>query len=85
MKQELSKFGADIEVSENEIIVRKSPLHKSETLLCGHNDHRVVMSLGVISSLFGGEIEGAEAVRKSYPDFFRRLSEIGLEVHSDDN
>ncbi len=85
MKEELSKFGADIEISENEIIVRKSPLHKSETLLCGHNDHRVVMSLGVISSLFGGEIEGVEAVRKSYPDFFVRLSEIGLEVHSDDN
>lgn len=85
MKEELSKFGADIEIFENEIIVRKSPLHKSETLLCGHNDHRVVMSLAVISSLFGGEIEGAEAVRKSYPDFFEKLSEIGLEVQSDDN
>ncbi len=85
MKEELSKFGADIEIFENEIIIKKSPLHKSETTLSGHNDHRVVMSLAVISSLFGGEIEGAEAVRKSYPDFFVRLSEIGLEVQSDDD
>ncbi len=85
MKEELSKFGADVEVYENEIIIKKSPLHKSEMLLCGHNDHRVVMSLSVLSSLFGGEIEDAEAVRKSYPDFFVRLSEIGLEVRSDDN
>ncbi len=85
MKEELSKFGADIEVYENEIIIKKSTLHKSETLLCGHNDHRVVMSLSVLSSLFGGEIEGAEAVKKSYPDFFIRLSEIGLEMCSDDD
>ncbi len=80
MKEELSKFGADIETYENEIIIRKSPLHKSGEALCGHNDHRVVMSLTVIASLFGGEIEGAQAVSKSYPDFFEKLEEIGLEV-----
>ena len=85
MKEELSKFGADIEIKENEIIIRKSPLHKSETTLSGHNDHRVIMSLTVISSLFGGEIRGAEAVRKSWPDFFDRLSEKGLEAKTDDN
>ncbi|MBQ7117176.1 MAG: 3-phosphoshikimate 1-carboxyvinyltransferase [Clostridia bacterium] len=85
MKQELSKLGADIDIKENEIIIRKSPLHKSEMPLCGHNDHRVVMSLSVLSSVFGGEIEGAEAVRKSYPDFFERLAEIGLEAKKYDN
>ncbi len=85
MKEELSKFGADIEIKENEIIIRKSPLHKSDTPLCGHNDHRVVMSLAVLSSLFGSEIKGAEAVRKSYPDFFGKLREIGLEAEIYDN
>ncbi len=80
MKEELSKFGADIKIYENEIIIRKSPLHHSEKPLFGHNDHRVVMSVAVLSSLFGCEIEGAEAVRKSYPDFFERLREIGLEA-----
>lgn len=70
MKDELSKFGAHIEVKENEIIINKAPLHKSEEILSGHNDHRIVMSLAVLCSAFGGEIEGSEAVRKSYPDFF---------------
>lgn len=70
MKEELSKFGAHIEVKENEIIINKAPLHKSEEILSGHNDHRIVMSLAVLCSAFGGEIEGSEAVRKSYPDFF---------------
>ena len=72
-----SSFGADITVNENEIVINKAPLHKSERILSGHNDHRVVMSLMVISSLYGGEIEGAEAVKKSYPDFFETLELLG--------
>lgn len=78
MKEELSKFGADVEVKENEIIIKKSPLHKSEKVLSGHNDHRVVMSLSVLATLYGGEIEGAEAVNKSYPDFFEALGNCGM-------
>ncbi len=76
MKEELSAFGADITVNENEIVIDKSPLHKSDRVLSGHNDHRVVMSLAVISSIFGGEIEGAQAVKKSYPDFFEVLESL---------
>ena len=80
MKTELSKFGADIDIYENEIIINKSELHAPCEELCGHNDHRVVMSLAVLASRFGGVIEGAEAVSKSYPDFFDRMKEVGLEV-----
>ncbi len=76
MKQELSSFGADITVKENEIVINKSPLHKSHRVLSGHNDHRVVMSLTVISTVFGGEIDGAEAVKKSYPDFFDTIEQL---------
>lgn len=39
--------------------------------LCGHSDHRIVMALSVLAAVFGAEIDGAEAVNKSYPDFFR--------------
>ncbi|MBQ3136984.1 MAG: 3-phosphoshikimate 1-carboxyvinyltransferase [Clostridia bacterium] len=85
MKKELSEFGADIDIKDNEIIIRKSHLHKAKKPLCGHNDHRVVMALTVLLSVFGGEIEGAEAVKKSYPDFFERLSELGLEAKINDN
>lgn len=80
MKCELSKFGAVIECEENEIKIFKSELHTPAEKLCGHNDHRVVMSLAVLCSLFGGIIDGAEAVRKSYPDFFEIMKKVGLEV-----
>ncbi len=85
MKQELSNFGADITVNENSVIIKKALLHSSERPLYAHNDHRVAMSLAVICSVFGGIIEGAECVKKSYPDFFEVMQKVGLEVKIYDN
>lgn len=80
MKEELSKFGADIEVLEDSVIIKHVPLHKPNAVLYGHNDHRVVMSLSVLLTLFGGEIRGAEAVKKSFPDFFEKLASLNINV-----
>lgn len=85
MAQELSKFGAKIEVYENEIIVEKSVLHAPKEILNGHNDHRIVMSLAVLATLFGGEIEEAQAVAKSFPDFFEKIKMLGARVDLYDN
>jgi 3-phosphoshikimate 1-carboxyvinyltransferase len=43
------------------------------------------MALSVLCTLVGGEIEGAEAVFKSYPDFFDALKKlnVGLEIYED--
>lgn len=46
----------------------------------GHNDHRIVMALSLILSRTGGAIDGAEAVRKSFPDYFERISRLGIDV-----
>lgn len=85
MKEELEKFGADIRVYDDKIIINKSEITKPLKKLNGHNDHRVVMSLAVLSGKYGGEIEGAEAVKKSYPDFFIKAEALGLEVNAYDN
>lgn len=80
MKEELSAFGADIDVFENEIVVKKAPLHAPKRALLSHNDHRVVMSLAVLLSAFGGEIDGAQAVSKSFPTFFEAIKNLGIRV-----
>ncbi|MBQ8880464.1 MAG: 3-phosphoshikimate 1-carboxyvinyltransferase [Clostridia bacterium] len=79
MAEELSKFGADIRIYDNHVEVIKTKLHTPEEILLGHNDHRVVMSLSVLSTLYGGAIEGAEAISKSYPDFFDDLKKLKIE------
>ena len=38
------------------------------------------MALSILLSVVGGEIIGAEAVKKSYPDFFADLSSLGIGV-----
>lgn len=78
MQSELSKFGCETIVLENEIIVKKSCLTTPKTCLNGHNDHRIVMALSVLLTVFGGSIDGAEAVKKSYPVFFETLKSLGL-------
>ena len=85
MAEELAKFGADIKVFNNNIIVNKTKLHAPASILSGHNDHRIVMSLSVISSLFGGVISGCEAVSKSFPDFFDKIKSLGIKVVINEN
>lgn len=78
MKEELSKFGINVKVEENRVEVEKGELITPKVLLHGHNDHRIVMALSVLCSLTGGSIDDAESVRKSFPDFFERLSQTGI-------
>ena len=82
MSRELSKFGAKLSVKDNEVTVEKSTLHAPCQPLDSHNDHRVVMALSVLLSGYGGEIEGAEAINKSYPGFFGDIEKIGIEVET---
>ena len=79
MAQELEKLGVQCEIEENTI--RVSPgLRLPAEPLCGHNDHRIVMSCAILLTRVGGTITGAEAVNKSFPDFFDRLRGLGIEV-----
>ena len=80
MAQVLARFGVRADVKEDEIEVYPGGLRAPEDPLYGYNDHRIVMSEAVLMTITGGTIEGAEAVSKSFPDFFDKLREIGIEV-----
>jgi 3-phosphoshikimate 1-carboxyvinyltransferase len=84
MRQELEKLGAEVTVEENRVIIQKSALHAPTLPISSHNDHRIAMAMAVLLTLTGGEIEGAEAVTKSFPDFWEKLSQIqiGLEIYA---
>lgn len=84
MAQELHKFGVAVTVHEDSVVVYPHDLHAPTEILCGHNDHRIVMSLAVLATRLGGTIDGAQAAAKSMPDFFERLLSLGYEVHYHD-
>ena len=81
MAEELKKFGANVKVYGNSVEIEKTQLKPPIVPLCGHNDHRIVMALSVLAAVFGAEIDGAEAVNKSYPDFFRVIKKAGVNVY----
>lgn len=78
MAQELRKFGITVEVNDNTVRVHAGSLHPPVEPLCGHNDHRIVMALATLCTLTGGRITDAQAVAKSYPDYFRDIAALGI-------
>lgn len=85
MAEELQKFGVAVRIEEDSIVVYPTAFHKPTEVLSGHNDHRIVMALSVLLTITGGTIEGAEAVNKSNPYFFKMLEGIGIGVVYEDN
>ena len=82
MRQELQKLGIDVETGENEVIVHGGTLRQPTEVLSAHGDHRIVMALSVLLTVTGGVIDGAQAVNKSFPDFFEKLQSLGSEVQT---
>jgi 3-phosphoshikimate 1-carboxyvinyltransferase len=80
MHEELQKLGGGLIFGENSITVPKLEFGNAKTVLDGHNDHRIVMALSLILSKYGGTIDGAEAITKSYPSFFEDIKGLGAEV-----
>ncbi len=79
MYEELKKFGVEVRVDDDAVAVGCGLRAPSE-VLDGHGDHRVVMALSALCARTGGTIEGAEAVYKSFPDFFELLESVGVRL-----
>lgn len=81
MAQELSKLGGQASLAGDEIRIRQSRLRPGPAL-SSHGDHRIAMALAVaaLGARIPVEIQGAEAVEKSYPDFWKDLAHLGARV-----
>ena len=84
MEAELRACGGVLESEGGTITVHgcAEHLHAPEGILHGHNDHRVVMSLAVLSAAAGLPltVDDAEAIQKSWPGFFADAAPLGVEV-----
>ncbi len=80
MAKELAKLGAEITVEENRVTVNAGKILPPTEPIDSHNDHRIAMSLAILLTKCGGVIENAEAVRKSFPNFYEELTALGAEI-----
>jgi 3-phosphoshikimate 1-carboxyvinyltransferase len=74
----LKTFGVDVEMTETSLIIHGPSVFCGGTLE-SYNDHRIVMMATVASSFCQKPvlIKNAEAITKSYPDFFADYAKIG--------
>jgi len=76
LKSELSKFGAEIEVTDKSLHLKSSTKINSNVFVKTFNDHRMAMAFAPLLLKTTLEIEDANVVSKSYPDFWTDIASI---------
>jgi len=81
LQTEFTKMGIQIDLVGDEMHIHGGALIQSATVFSQH-DHRIAMACGVAALVANGPIEitEAEAINKSYTDFFTHLQELGAKV-----
>lgn len=77
LQSELKKVGISVELIDDEMHIHGTNSIQSATI-DSHNDHRIAMAFGILG-MFSEEkitIENAEAVKKSYIDFWEDFAKI---------
>jgi 3-phosphoshikimate 1-carboxyvinyltransferase len=83
LREEFEKLGVQIDLNDDEMLVHGEGYIKViNRMLNSHHDHRIAMACAVacLAADFDVEIRNAEAVNKSYPDFFKHLESLGAQV-----
>ena len=78
----LGKMGASITQSPSSLRILGKPVLQGSRVR-SWNDHRIAMALAAVSPRVEGEmiIEGADAVNKTYPEFWDDFKALGGEIH----
>ena len=81
LQTEFAKMGIQIDLVGDEMHIHGGAVIQSATVFSQH-DHRIAMACGVAALVANGPIEitEAEAINKSYTDFFTHLQELGAKV-----
>ena len=80
LKTELSKLGASISVSDESLKLAPSNKINPNQTITTYNDHRMAMAFAPLALKTNINIENAEVVSKSYPDFWNDLKKLGFEI-----
>lgn len=81
LQQEFAKLGVDIELVGDEMMVTGGKILLGASVH-SHHDHRIAMACAVagLRAAQPVDIAVAEAINKSYPDFYQHLVALGADV-----
>lgn len=74
----INNIGGDVEITDDGLIIRPTK-NMNGGIVDSYGDHRIVMAAAVAALRCDGNvtIKGAEAVKKSYPNFFDDYKNLG--------
>ena len=73
LKNELSKLGADIDVTDHALKLEPSNLIEEDVAIHTYNDHRMAVAFAPLALKTSLVINDFEVVSKSYPDYWKDL------------
>ena len=83
LRTELTKCGARVEESGDTLTIHPGPLHGAE--IETYNDHRIAMCFGMLGLRVPGmRLSNPACVRKTFPNFFAKLAELGTVIEDAD-
>jgi 3-phosphoshikimate 1-carboxyvinyltransferase len=82
LQEEFGKLGVDILINGDVMGIKGVERLKAGTVHSRH-DHRIAMAASIAALRSDGpvQIEKADAINKSYPDFFNDIGNLGVSVH----
>jgi 3-phosphoshikimate 1-carboxyvinyltransferase len=82
MKSELSKFGVQLDIlSDDAVFLRQhNGLQTPQSPIETYQDHRMAMAFATLSIKCNLQIANPDVVKKSYPNFWKDLENIGIEI-----
>lgn len=86
LQEEFGKMGVQIKLQDDVMLIEGNA-HLKGGEVSSHNDHRIAMATAVAGLKADKEmiVSGAEAVNKSYPQFWDHIKSLGAQVSLTDN
>ncbi|MFD2891881.1 3-phosphoshikimate 1-carboxyvinyltransferase [Flavobacterium chuncheonense] len=80
LKEELIKLGATISVTDESLLLKPSKKIIENIVIKTYQDHRMAMAFAPLALRVPIQIEEAEVVSKSYPDYWDDLKKVGFRI-----
>ena len=81
LENELTKFGAEIRITDKSLHLKKSSDFNSGVTVVTYNDHRMAMAFAPLAMKVPLSIQDANVVTKSYKSFWGDLQSSGFKIN----
>ena len=80
LKNEIKKLGTELKITDNSLHLNNVASLNCDVHILTYNDHRMAMAFAPLALIASLNIENAEVVSKSYPNFWEDLKSLGFKV-----